>query len=136
MNRPLPWKPIAIATTAMCIVLALLLLPACCCRGRAVPVAEPAKSVIPLIGTKDIPTPTEAEAKAPVEAEMHNVWFHIDQTATHVVFLFERVGVTDGGKVQGRFRSSGETPKILERLKISGIQIPLSIFDEVVDVNL
>ncbi len=59
-----------------------------------------------------------------------------DRIDVRDVFLFERTGVTDAGKVQGRFRSSGETPKILERLKISGIQIPLSIFDEVVDVNL
>ena len=82
MQRPLPWKPIAVATTALCVVLALLLLPACCCRGRATgPVAEPQKVAPPLIGTKDIPTPTEAEAKAPVEAEMHNVWFHFDPVA-------------------------------------------------------
>jgi pilus assembly protein CpaF len=52
------------------------------------------------------------------------------------IFLFERLGVTDAGKVQGRFRSSGEPPKILERLKIHGIDISPSIFDEVVDVNL
>jgi pilus assembly protein CpaF len=52
------------------------------------------------------------------------------------IFLFERLGVTDAGKVQGRFRSSGEPPKILERLKIHGIEISPSIFDEVVDVNL
>jgi pilus assembly protein CpaF len=52
------------------------------------------------------------------------------------VFLFDRVGVSDTGKVQGRFRSSGETPKILERLKVNGIEIPPSIFDEVADVNL
>lgn len=82
VTRAVPWKPIALATTALSIVLALLLLPACCCRGRAVPVIEPAKAaVIPLIGTKDIPTPTEAQAKGPVQAEMHNVWFHIDETA-------------------------------------------------------
>jgi pilus assembly protein CpaF len=59
-----------------------------------------------------------------------------DRIDVRDVFLFERIGVTDAGKVQGRFRSSGETPQILERLKISGIQIPPSIFDEVADVNL
>jgi pilus assembly protein CpaF len=51
------------------------------------------------------------------------------------IFLFERAGVTAAGKIQGRFRSSGETPKILERLKMNGIEIPPSIFDEVVEVN-
>ena len=82
MQRPVPWKPIAIATTALSVVLALLLLPACCCRGRAAaPVAAPQKINPPLIGTQEIPTPTEAQAKAPVEAEMHNVWFHIDPVA-------------------------------------------------------
>src|SRR5205085_10426000 len=75
VHRPLPWRPIAIATTALSLVLALLLLPACCCRGRATaPLAAPEKIPPPLIGTQQIPTPTEAQSKAPVQAEMHNVW--------------------------------------------------------------
>lgn len=52
------------------------------------------------------------------------------------VFLFERTGVTDAGKVQGRFRSSGERPKILDRLRISGVEVSPQIFDEVVGINL
>jgi len=52
------------------------------------------------------------------------------------IFTFERVGVTDAGKVRGRFRATGVTPKILERLRISGIQLPPGIFDEVVPVNM
>jgi pilus assembly protein CpaF len=59
-----------------------------------------------------------------------------DRIVVQDIFLFERVGVTDAGKVQGRFRSSGETPKVLERLKIYGIELPPAIFDEVVSVNL
>ena len=59
-----------------------------------------------------------------------------DRIDVRDIFLFERLGVTDAGKVQGRFRSSGESPRVLERLKIHGIEIPPSIFDEVVDVNL
>jgi pilus assembly protein CpaF len=59
-----------------------------------------------------------------------------DRIDVRDIFLFERVGVTDAGKVKGRFRGSGERPKVLERLKISGIEIPASIFDEVVEVNL
>jgi hypothetical protein len=82
VRRSLPWRPIAIATTALSLVLALLLLPACCCRGRGpVPFAAPEKIPPPLIGTQPIPTPTEAQSKAHVQAEMHNVWFHIDQDA-------------------------------------------------------
>ncbi len=52
------------------------------------------------------------------------------------IFLFDRSGVSDAGKVQGRFRSSGVKPKVLERLRISGIDLPPAIFDEVVNVNL
>jgi pilus assembly protein CpaF len=52
------------------------------------------------------------------------------------VFLFERTGVTAEGKVQGRFRSSGDAPKIVERLKSRGVELPPGIFDEVVEVNL
>jgi pilus assembly protein CpaF len=52
------------------------------------------------------------------------------------VFTFERLGVNDAGKVQGRFKATGVQPKILERLRVSGIQVPPSIFSEVVEVNL
>jgi len=52
------------------------------------------------------------------------------------IFTFERVGVTDAGKVQGRFRATGVVPKILERLRISGIQLPPGVFEEVVPVNM
>ena len=52
------------------------------------------------------------------------------------IFTFERVGVTDAGKVQGRFRGTGITPRILDRLRVSGIQLQHSIFEEVVPVNL
>ena len=80
MPRPLPWKPIAIATTASTVLLSLLLLPACCCvHGPVSPTTAPA-SHIPTIGTEPIPTPTEAQAKAPTQTEMRNVDFHLDET--------------------------------------------------------
>ena len=50
------------------------------------------------------------------------------------IFLFERTGVSDSGKVEGRFRSSGATPHIMERLRVSGIDVPPSIFDETLTV--
>ena len=78
MPRPLPWRLIAIVTTATTILLSLLLLPACCCvRGPASPVTAPT-STMPPIGSEPIPTPTEAQAKAPTQTEMRNVDFHVD----------------------------------------------------------
>ncbi len=59
-----------------------------------------------------------------------------DRIDVRDIFFFERTGITPEGKVQGRFRSSGEEPRILERLKAFGIEMPPSVFDEVVEVNL
>jgi hypothetical protein len=35
-----------------------------------------------------------------------------------------------------RFRATGVQPKILDRLRVSGIPVPPGIFEEVVNVNL
>jgi pilus assembly protein CpaF len=59
-----------------------------------------------------------------------------DKLQMQEIFTFDRVGVTDAGKVQGRFRATGISPKILERLRVSGIQVPHNIFEETVGVNL
>ncbi len=58
-----------------------------------------------------------------------------DRVEVQDVFLFERTGVSDAGKVQGRFKSSGVKPNILEHLRVSGVHVPPSIFDEVSEVN-
>ncbi|HJW96456.1 MAG TPA: hypothetical protein VJ901_22795 [Thermoanaerobaculia bacterium] len=86
IHRPLPWKPIAIVTSMTTILLSLLLLPACCCvRGPGTTAQLPPVMHIPPIGTEPIPTPKEAEAKAPTDAEMHNVDFRMDE------FMFLRI---------------------------------------------
>jgi pilus assembly protein CpaF len=54
---------------------------------------------------------------------------------TQDIFVFEREGVTDEGKVQGRFKWTGVKPRILDRLRMMGIPLPEDIFDEVVPVN-
>ena len=59
-----------------------------------------------------------------------------DKLQMQEIFTFDRVGVTDAGKVQGRFRATGVSPRILERLRVSGIQVPHNIFEEAVGVNL
>jgi pilus assembly protein CpaF len=59
-----------------------------------------------------------------------------DYVETQEIFVFERLGVTDAGKVQGRFHATGVRPKVLERIRIAGIELPPNIFDEVLPVNL
>ncbi len=59
-----------------------------------------------------------------------------DRIETQELFVFERLGVNDAGKVQGRFRSTGVIPQVMNRLRISGITLPPSVFEEVSEVNL
>ncbi|MFN7923654.1 MAG: CpaF family protein [Bryobacteraceae bacterium] len=52
------------------------------------------------------------------------------------IFTFDRLGVNDAGKVQGRFRGTGNIPKIMDRLRVMGIKLDPAVFEETVDVNL
>ena len=51
------------------------------------------------------------------------------------IFLFEKVGVTQDGKVIGRFRATGVRPKCCERLKASGVHLPPDMFEGVTEVR-
>src|SRR5437773_5626923 len=51
------------------------------------------------------------------------------------IFLFEKAGVTQEGKVVGRFRATGVRPKVCERLKASGIHLPADMFEGVTEVR-
>jgi len=51
------------------------------------------------------------------------------------IFTFEKVGVTQDGKVIGRFRATGVRPKCCERLKASGIHLPPDMFEGVTEVR-
>jgi len=45
------------------------------------------------------------------------------------IFLFERTGVNEKGKVLGRFRATGIRPKCSERLAAAGIPLPPQLFE-------
>jgi pilus assembly protein CpaF len=60
---------------------------------------------------------------------------HDDRVEMQDIFLFERTGVNDAGKVQGRFRGTGVAPRLLERLRVSGLPVNPAIFSETVTVN-
>jgi pilus assembly protein CpaF len=51
------------------------------------------------------------------------------------IFLFEKLGVTQDGKVIGRFRATGVRPKCCERLRASGIVLPAEMFEGVMEVR-
>jgi pilus assembly protein CpaF len=51
------------------------------------------------------------------------------------IFLFEKIGLTEENKVVGRFRATGVRPKVAERLKSSGIQLPTSMFEGVLEIR-
>ena len=59
-----------------------------------------------------------------------------DHIEVRDIFRFRRIGVTAEGKVQGVFEWSGETPAILERLRINGIALPENVFNESLSVNI
>jgi pilus assembly protein CpaF len=51
------------------------------------------------------------------------------------IFVFEKMGITQDGKVIGRFRATGVRPKCCERLKASGIHLPADMFEGVTEVR-
>src|SRR5216117_2483547 len=51
------------------------------------------------------------------------------------IYLFEKMGITQDGKVVGRFRATGVRPKCCERLKASGIHLPADMFEGVTEVR-
>ena len=51
------------------------------------------------------------------------------------IFCFEKLGVTQEGKVIGRFRATGVRPKACDRLKASGVHLPADMFEGVTEVR-
>ncbi|MCE5310291.1 MAG: CpaF family protein [Acidobacteriales bacterium] len=50
------------------------------------------------------------------------------------VFVFDRIGVTAEGRTKGRFRPTGIRPKLCEKTKVAGIEIPPATFQRIVAV--
>ncbi len=58
-----------------------------------------------------------------------------DVLSTQDIFLFERTGVTEDGKVRGRFRATGIRPQCADRIASSGKTLPMHMFEHVQDVH-
>src|SRR5881396_2566051 len=51
------------------------------------------------------------------------------------IFLFERLGLREDGKVRGRFKATGIRPKCSDRLAVSGVKLPADMFDQIKLIN-
>jgi pilus assembly protein CpaF len=51
------------------------------------------------------------------------------------IFTFEKVGLTQEGRVIGRFRATGVRPKACERLKAAGVHLAADMFEGVTEVR-
>jgi pilus assembly protein CpaF len=51
------------------------------------------------------------------------------------IFMFEKLGMTQDGKVIGRFKATGVRPKVAERLKQAGIHLPTDMFEGMTEVR-
>jgi pilus assembly protein CpaF len=58
-----------------------------------------------------------------------------EQVTSQDIFLFEKTGIAENGRVTGRFRPTGIRPKFYERLKVSGMALPQQVFQTMVEVN-
>jgi pilus assembly protein CpaF len=57
-----------------------------------------------------------------------------EQITMQDIFVFEKTGVNESGKVTGRFRATGIRPKFYDRLKAAGLHVPASAFQTLVDI--
>lgn len=58
-----------------------------------------------------------------------------DQVKIEDIFLFERHGISPGGRVLGRFRGQNYRPVCGDRIRSYGIKLDDAIYDEVVEVT-
>ncbi len=52
------------------------------------------------------------------------------------IFVFEKTGVTEAGKVAGHFRATGIRPKCAEKLITAGFKLPTEMFEHTHHVNM
>jgi pilus assembly protein CpaF len=51
------------------------------------------------------------------------------------IFVFDKTGLNEKGRVLGRFRATGIRPKFFDRLKSAGFNVPAAVFQTVVEVE-
>ena len=57
-----------------------------------------------------------------------------DMISMQDIFIFERKGLGEGGKVKGQFKSTGIRPKFADRLASAGCRLRPSLFDSILEI--
>jgi pilus assembly protein CpaF len=57
-----------------------------------------------------------------------------DMITLQDIFMFERIGIDESGKVRGVFRSTGQPPQFAERLATAGCRLSPSLFESRMEV--
>jgi pilus assembly protein CpaF len=57
-----------------------------------------------------------------------------DAIALQDIFVFDRLGIDESGKVRGMFRATGIRPKCADRLATSGSRLRPAVFESRVEV--
>jgi len=52
------------------------------------------------------------------------------------IFNFEKLGIDERGRVLGRFRPTGIRPRFADRLRISGVALPMEMFEDFPDPEM
>ena len=58
-----------------------------------------------------------------------------DVLTTQDIFIYEKAGIGEDGRVRGRFRATGIRPKCADRIVASGRSLPADMFDHVTPVE-
>ncbi len=53
-----------------------------------------------------------------------------DVVSMQDIFVFRKTGISEDGKVLGRYEATGIRPKFADRLEVSGVPVPASLFHE------
>jgi pilus assembly protein CpaF len=56
-----------------------------------------------------------------------------DVVTMQEIFVFDRQGIGEGGKVMGRYVATGIRPRFTDRLKAYGITLPATLFDNIAE---
>jgi pilus assembly protein CpaF len=65
-----------------------------------------------------------------VQAVTEIVGMEGEVIALQDIFLFQKTGISEDGRVMGQFRATGIRPKFADRLAIAGVPLPGDLFAE------